>query len=250
MRSASESYLICGVPRSGTTLLCQLLASTGVAGRPDEYFWHGEPLGRNDARISDYERYVAHVIDAGTTPNGVFGAKVMWGYLDDVLARLRSLPGRERLADRSLLESVFPRLQFIWMRREDVVAQAVSWARAIQTNRWHYGDDRDPHGEPVFDFDQIHALAGEAERHTTAWERWFAANGVEPLAITYEALVAEKAAVARRALDFLGLTVPEDAVTGAPTPKQADSLNEDWIRRYRTLLERGAEVAPPGARLR
>src|SRR5919197_6386428 len=31
-------YLVCATPRSGSTLLCQLLERTGVAGRPDEYF--------------------------------------------------------------------------------------------------------------------------------------------------------------------------------------------------------------------
>src|SRR3954453_9104678 len=32
------SYLICATPRSGSTLLAQLLASTGLAGTPIEYF--------------------------------------------------------------------------------------------------------------------------------------------------------------------------------------------------------------------
>src|SRR4051794_11021098 len=31
-------YLVCATPRSGSTLLCELLTSTGVAGRPAEYF--------------------------------------------------------------------------------------------------------------------------------------------------------------------------------------------------------------------
>ncbi|WP_425081109.1 Stf0 family sulfotransferase [Ruegeria arenilitoris] len=29
-----DSYLICRTPRSGSTLLCQLLAATGCAGKP------------------------------------------------------------------------------------------------------------------------------------------------------------------------------------------------------------------------
>jgi LPS sulfotransferase NodH len=39
-----SSYLVCGTPRSGTSLLCRLLAATGVAGRPEEYFWRGGSL--------------------------------------------------------------------------------------------------------------------------------------------------------------------------------------------------------------
>ncbi|HMF66717.1 MAG TPA: Stf0 family sulfotransferase, partial [Phyllobacterium sp.] len=35
---AARSYVICGTPRSGSTLLCDLLESTGIAGRPASYF--------------------------------------------------------------------------------------------------------------------------------------------------------------------------------------------------------------------
>lgn len=33
-----RSYLVCSTPRSGSTLVCQALAQSGVAGRPEEYF--------------------------------------------------------------------------------------------------------------------------------------------------------------------------------------------------------------------
>src|SRR6202012_4005781 len=36
--SPARSYLICATQRSGSTLLCELLKSTGVAGRPEEDF--------------------------------------------------------------------------------------------------------------------------------------------------------------------------------------------------------------------
>jgi len=36
--SVNISYLICPTPRSGSTLLCEPLEGTGIAGRPDEYF--------------------------------------------------------------------------------------------------------------------------------------------------------------------------------------------------------------------
>ena len=34
----APSYLVCATERSGSTLLCELLAGTGVAGRPEEFF--------------------------------------------------------------------------------------------------------------------------------------------------------------------------------------------------------------------
>ena len=33
-----SSYLVCATPRSGSTLLCEALINTGLAGHPQEYF--------------------------------------------------------------------------------------------------------------------------------------------------------------------------------------------------------------------
>lgn len=33
-----DSYVICTSPRSGSTLLCKLLAATGISGNPGSYF--------------------------------------------------------------------------------------------------------------------------------------------------------------------------------------------------------------------
>src|SRR4051795_3097720 len=38
MGKVTKSLLVCGTPRSGSTLLCALLDGTGVAGRPQEFF--------------------------------------------------------------------------------------------------------------------------------------------------------------------------------------------------------------------
>ena len=49
----STSYLVCATPRSGSTLLCQGLKATGVAGRPEEYFEAIAATGR-PPRPEDY----------------------------------------------------------------------------------------------------------------------------------------------------------------------------------------------------
>ena len=38
MPAPTVSYLICSTPRTGSSLLCDALTATGVAGRPEEYF--------------------------------------------------------------------------------------------------------------------------------------------------------------------------------------------------------------------
>jgi trehalose 2-sulfotransferase len=118
-REATSSYFICGAPRGGTWLLAGLLHGTGVAGHPHEYFWQDtEAANRARWGASNLLEYLARVKEAGTTANGVFAAKLMWGYLRDVLDELRDLAGETAVADRALIELFFPspRFVFVWRR--------------------------------------------------------------------------------------------------------------------------------------
>jgi trehalose 2-sulfotransferase len=227
-----SSYFVCGIPRAGTWLLCGLLASSGVAGDPQEWFWRDtERDFRERWGVSTDADYLARVLETGTTPNGVFGSKLMWGYHGDFLARLRRLAGSERLRDGAIVERFFPAPRYVWIRRDDVVAQAVSWAKAIQSGYWHVWDERRD-VELRLDLEQVDALVREVREHDLAWRRWFGANGVEPLVVRYEELAAEQQAVTRRVLDFLGVAAPPGTVFASPTRPTADAVDREWIARY------------------
>jgi trehalose 2-sulfotransferase len=157
VRAANEridSYLICATPRTGSSLLCGLLDSTGVAGHPESYFRQPseqEFAARWDiVRSSDgafsYADYVRAAIAAGSTDNGVFAARIMWGTLDELVAKLAPLYPGLTGSDLDLLSRVLGRMRFVYLRRGDVVAQAVSLLRAEQTDVW-FETDQD-HREP------------------------------------------------------------------------------------------------------
>src|SRR5829696_2436849 len=134
-----RSCLVRGNPRGGTWLLCGLLAGTGLAGRPHEWFWHdAERHYRRRWGIATFDEYLRSVLAAGTGANGVFGAKLMWAQLPRLLARLRT-PG-VRASDRELLERALPEPRYVRVVRRDVVAQAASFDRAIRTGHWHHWD--------------------------------------------------------------------------------------------------------------
>jgi trehalose 2-sulfotransferase len=231
----SASYLVCGTPRSGTWLLCGLLASTGVAGRPHEYFsTRTEEPARRAWGAATFTDYLRGALAAGTTANGVFGAKVMWSSMDGLVSRLRGITSRSGAGDLDLLDEVFPRLRFVWVRREDTVAQAVSWSKAIQTGHWHHWDPPSL-GEPRFDADAIDLLARELAVHDEAWHAWFGRNRIDPLELRFEELVEDKDGVVRRLLAELSIDFPPNATVTEQTVKTGDSINEDWALRYRAL---------------
>jgi trehalose 2-sulfotransferase len=232
----SVSYLVCATSRSGSNLLCGLLRGTGVAGRPDTYFGHERvPCWTGRWGVSGPVEYVHAAIREGTGANGVFGAKVLWLHLPNVLAKLEAVQGQD-VEERVLLERTFPGLRFVWIQREDVVAQAVSFAKAMQTDQWTSLAPRRPDRAPRFDFEQIHRAVGEIEEQNAAWRRWFRANGITPFDVRYEGLAADMEGVTRRLLEFLGVAVPGDTPIEPRHTRQADSVNSEWAARYRQMV--------------
>src|SRR3954449_13366643 len=219
------SYLLCSTPRTGSSLLCDALRATGAAGNPEEYFQFrartGEPRrpheyfeGNDDPEIHDilgpriraeddearydpgrfdrYEEYLAWAMRQATTPNGVLGAKVMWGYFNGFVTGLRwALPRRQRLPVRELVPSVFPNLHYVFVSRRDKERQAVSLWKAIQT--WSWSDDQRPVRDRPLRYSRaaIAHLIGDIEQHEAEWQAYFAQCGVEPFRVVYEDFVAD-----------------------------------------------------------
>ena len=262
------SYLICSTPRSGSTLLCEALRSTGLAGRPEEYYQQrkktslprrpreyfegtetaeiveilGDRTRVDDElvefdwrRFENYSDYLAWTIEQGTTPNGVFGAKVMWGYFNGFVSGLQELPGKADMPRADLLPSVFPNLKYVCVTRNDRVSQAVSLWKALQSWTWRR-DDNDGHivqGDLRYSFDAIDHLASAIADEETAWHGYFAEAGVEPYAVVYEHFQNNYEEVALEILDYVGIDSAAGASFAARQMKrQADSHSAEWIDRY------------------
>lgn len=106
---------------------------------PDEPAWaqrFGLPLV-GDVDL-DHRSYVQAVRRAGSTPNGVFAAQVMWGSVHQIVEKLD--PGSGARSDLERQADAFGGLRLVHVKPVDVVRQAVSWARAEQTNGWQEGD--------------------------------------------------------------------------------------------------------------
>src|SRR5689334_11541633 len=119
------SYLIMATPRSGSYLLCEALINTNLAGRPAEYFGPVQIRSfMKEEGIPNYAACLARIMEDGTTPNGVFGAKIIWQFIENFVDHLRDIPGYEKSPVPQLLSTVFPHLSYIWITRRDKVRQA------------------------------------------------------------------------------------------------------------------------------
>jgi LPS sulfotransferase NodH len=246
MGKVTNSLLVCATPRSGSTLLCALLDGTGVAGHPQEFFERlsrsGLPRqpreyfeGVDDAALRrllaptdpgepDHGDPIPAALAAGTTPNGVFSAKLMWTHLHDLADRLRRAPDAQLLAER------FPDPHYVHVTRADKVAQAVSLWRAVQTRAWRAGEMTE-NGHVEYHAGAIRHLASDLTDHDDAWRAWFAAQGIRPLTVGYEALAADPRGTTATVLEHLGVEPAE--IPDPPLRRQGDGRSTRWVERYR-----------------
>jgi LPS sulfotransferase NodH len=179
-----------------------------------------------------FEARLRAVVREGTTPNGVFGAKLMWGHQADLQARLRALPGLARLGPVERLAAVFGDLRYVFVRRDDAVAQAISLWRAVQTEAWR-AEEEDGH-EPRYSFAGVDHLVRMLRGHDRSWRRWFRTHGLEPLELRYEEIAGDPATAVRRTLAHVG--VAGELHGALPEPRmrrQADAVSLEWAERYR-----------------
>lgn len=269
----NRPYFVCTTPRSGSTLLCEALTLTGVAGRPAEYF---EALAHSNlprqpheyfdglrdpmvaallpprprelrpapelARTRDYTEYLDWVRQEAATPNGVLGAKLMWGHVGDLVDRLGGDPNDPLGA----IESEFPGASYVRVLRTNKARQAISLWKALQTQRWRddgqNGDGTADGREPEYHFGAIDHLAEQLTRQEEAWDNLFQRAGIVPLNLTFDELADELPGAVGRVLAFLGVHSHGTRQVQPGMRRQADMASLEWLQRY-THERRDAGVA-------
>jgi LPS sulfotransferase NodH len=231
--AATVTYAVCALPRSGSSLLCELLFSTGRAGAPGEFF---DPAMMKRFRerwgTESFEDYLGALRARKTGPNGVLGFKAHVFQLET------AFPDH-------LLEQAFPGLRYVHISRRDRLRQAISWARALQTHRWASEHEVRVRHPEVFRRSQIDNLIAGIEERERRWEAFFTEFEITPLRVTYEELVAAPEPTVAAVLDHIGVEDAAGVPVGSPTlRRQSDELTEQWVSLY---LDEGAGAAVTGA---
>jgi LPS sulfotransferase NodH len=245
MKHDDRSFVICATPRSGSTLLCEVLGLAG-AGRPDEHLlpWYRD--GSRRLAQPDLDRIVVN-----GTANRVFGLKVMWRQLETLAGALSAVTGVENPNQLLVLDAAFPNSRYIEIVRTDTVRQAVSMAKAIRSGDWErrvslsassnpanavasVTAQNDVHRSLTYDQELIAWCYRRVQDDRRSWTSAFASAGIEPRRIEYEQLAAGYEAVAGCVLEYLGLPAVDHKVFAQlEMQRQSDAINEEWAERFR-----------------
>jgi len=244
-----NAYIICATPRSGSTLLCDLLTDTGVAGQPDSFFrresfpewtdYFGLSVENWRNKYEFDSAYLSAVQRYGTNGTAIFGMRLMHESLHELAEQLKRIYPNPS-SDKALFQSAFNTPFYLHLSRDDKLAQAVSLLRAEQSGLWHVasdGTERErlkPNQKPVYDSQSLKELIETLEESDKAWENWFVQQRIEPLRITYEMLSANPQTQLATILSALGQDPVMAASVKPRTMKLASTESAEWMARFKS----------------
>ncbi len=213
------TYLICSSPRVGSTLLADALYGMDL-GNPTEVFY------RENFDLTLVVDSLANV-KAMRGAHGILGMKAHYH-------QLAGVPGLvEHFTEH------FPRARYVYLTRDNIVRQAISLARALQTGQWcaHFAAK----GTAQYDAGLIQRCLAFVALERERWEDFFAFNGIMPLRVQYDALACAYPITVGVIAGFLGF--PDREVPAPRISQQADQLTDVWYDRFTARFQQLEDLA-------
>jgi len=238
-------YVVCASARSGSTWLCEELSWRTLA-QPIEYL--------NPAYVeylawrwgcANLAQYRMMLWKYRTTADGVFGIKVLGMHFFDLHAEhFASLLDGDAPVDPELrrlayLDAFVPGCTFVWLRRRDMLGQAVSWWLAERTGAWVQvtDDDRRDLASVEYDAAAIDYKLRSVRREDEQWARFFTRTGIEPFCVEYEELQEfPERVIGDLAVSLGGIRAPSGVVPERRNRLQRNVLTDRLVERYRLDL--------------
>jgi trehalose 2-sulfotransferase len=247
----AKHYLVCTTPRTGSSLLCSLLASTGVAGMhplPNtghEYLLDvaEKNLEPPDWETVDLREYLAGTFRQSCGGSEVAGFKLMWYHARELARQLAASRRYPKFRVFDLARFMPEGTRYIWLFRRDVLRQAISFVKAEQTQSWDSRSQGRVGKRCTFDYPRIDGSVQRFNRQNRLWGEFFDRAKVAPLAIAYEDFVRDQAGTVRRILAHLEIPVASElAVKNDYFERQSDATNDEWETTFRRIQESGPLV--------
>lgn len=210
-------YGIAFTPRSGSTWLGETIEKAGVLGSPREWFNRDAAIHAiRQSGCTGFHDYFEHVKTAKQT-GGVFGFEIAWKHLDQLLKE----------GYGNVLKEVD---SWIFLRRRDFVAQAVSCYRAVASGIFHVrGDARDSDSVDVeYDRRKIAKYLLSLMRQEYRLKSFFKANNIEPELAWYEDF---------RNLPSVDILTRIGEMVGVPVTKSGLAGSEDVDSHFRVVSD-------------
>jgi LPS sulfotransferase NodH len=170
---------LCFTNRSGSAYLGDILSSTGYFLPAGESFNAVEVLAACQERgLRSFNEYFSYIVRRDTRSN-TYIVKVA---PEQILLLIHS----------GILDQIIDRSAFLFLRRADELAQAVSQAIAEQNNHWTWDLPKSvPDDKLVYSSKRISELLYFISYSNQCFEQFFSYNGIVPINVEYERVISQ-----------------------------------------------------------
>ena len=212
--------IIASTGRSGSHMLGHTLHSTGKFGFPLEYFqknnlnkWK-EIINKNN--IKDI---ICSLQDIRTSENGVFSIKIHYSQVKEI-------------GGFTNLQELLPNAYFVFIKRRNILKQAVSMSIARQTGIWiseQLGNGR----KPKYDYCSINMELKELLKDNSNWIYHLESSNSNYISLDFEDVRDNLDDSVIKISNFMNIELKDEEIPIIPlTKKQTNSVNDDFLSKY------------------
>jgi LPS sulfotransferase NodH len=169
----------------------------------------------------DLARYLETCLSWRTNTQGIFSLKAHWSQFQPFL-------------EKDLIAPYLQKARFIYIRRNDLLGQAISYEIASQTGKW--GSKESASRRPVYDADAIERRMVNIAQQNMAWTLFFAKHRVEKVDVFYEEFIKDKEKcindIGNKIAPEFKLELPERKPKPSELHIQRNVVNDDWRERF------------------
>lgn len=235
--------VLCATQRCGSTLILEDMRNSGVLGKPEEWFvpWTPEKADVN------WQEALASVQKRATGENGVSAIKVMANQLHKVDECLSTFIKPSDASYFPHFAEAFKEAKWVWLKRNDIVSQAISRVMALQTGINHAtgkADDKHFAGNlakgynPKYNEGTVYRYGAILRQSTAitlenlAWQKFFESHGITPHVMIYEDVIRDPDMGHLDVFaEMVGLS-EKPAHTERKMVKMGNEKNKNWRERF------------------
>lgn len=214
-----QTVFLCFTNRSGSNYFASHLASTNFLNMANELFNHPPVINYSKEHEIRYFADYCLRIQQKFQKNGFFLIKVGMAQL-------------LYLAKLGLLDTVFKDARYIHIERSDLLAQAISFHIASQTQEWLYTQDSQANNEDVqYDEERLNSIIRGFSNDNRLFNLFFGLNGIQKYHVNYEHFCKNPARISLDVLDWLGVeNFPFEQKR--LTKKQTNDMKSKWREQF------------------
>lgn len=222
------NYIILTTPRTGSTMLCNILENLGllssVYNSNNDYELEFKPK-ENILRDIKPDIFFSELLDKNRI-NNISGFKFMIKHLE--------IYGENASYDLGYLLKSFPiGTKFIYLTRKNKIRQAVSFLKAKEDKKWISFKDNNTLNKTEYNITnkEIDYFIRQENKIDYRIKNVFRENNINSLEIHYEDLVDNKKSTIKKILNYLNIEIKTSKIK-TDLKKQSNDITEEIVGKY------------------